>query len=278
MDMIWLLFSRPFVSDSLWPHGWKHIRPLCPSLSPKVCPSSCPLHWWCHPAISSSDILFSFCHQPFPASVTFPKSQVFAAETKILESQLQYRSFPWGFRVDFPSDWLVWSPCCPRDSQESSPEPQFERINSVALCLLYGPALKTICDHWEDHILDYMGLVSRVLSLLFNTLSRFVIAFLPRSKRLLISWLQSPPTVILEPKKRKSVTTSKFSPSVCHEVMGPDAMILVFLIFSFKPALSVSSFSLIKRLFSSSSLSAISGIIRISEAEDVSPSYLDSSL
>ena len=82
------------------------------------------------------------------------------------------------------------------------------------------------------------------MSLLFNTLSRFAIAFLPRSKRLLISWLQSPSAVILEPKKRKSVTTSTFSPSIYHEVMELDAMILVFLIFSFKPALSLSSFTL----------------------------------
>ena len=99
--------------------------------------------------------------------------------------------------------------------------------------------------------------VSRVMSLIFNTPSRFVIAFLPRSKRLQLSWLQSPSTVILEPKKRNSVTTSTFSPSVCHEVTGLDAMILLFLIFSFKPVLSRSSFTLIKRLFSSSSPSAI---------------------
>ena len=66
------------------------------------------------------------------------------------------------------------------------------------------------------------------MSLLFNTLSRLVIAFLPRSKHLLISWLQSLTAVILEPKKIKSVTVSFFPPSICHEVMGPDAMILVF--------------------------------------------------
>ena len=66
------------------------------------------------------------------------------------------------------------------------------------------------------------------MSLLFNMLSRFVIAFLPRSRRLLISWLQSPSTVILEPKKIKSVTVFIVSPSICHEVMKPDAMILVF--------------------------------------------------
>ena len=70
--------------------------------------------------------------------------------------------------------------------------------------------------------------VSIVMSLLFNVLSRLVIAFLPRSKHLLISWLQSPSAVILEPKKIKSVTVSTFSPSICHEVMGLDAMILVF--------------------------------------------------
>ena len=71
--------------------------------------------------------------------------------------------------------------------------------------------------------------VGKVMSLLFNMLSRFVIAFLPRSKRLLVSWLQSPSTVVLEPKKIKSITDSIVSPSVCHEVMGLDAMILVFL-------------------------------------------------
>ena len=70
--------------------------------------------------------------------------------------------------------------------------------------------------------------VSKVMSLLFNVLSRLYIAFLPRGKHLLISWLQSPSAVILEPKKIKSVTVSIVSPSFCHEVMGPDAIILVF--------------------------------------------------
>ena len=78
--------------------------------------------------------------------------------------------------------------------------------------------------------------VGKVMSLLFNMLSRFVIVFLPKSKHLLISWLQSLSTVILEPKKIKSVTVSTFPPSICHEVMGPDAMILVFWVLSFKPA------------------------------------------
>ena len=86
-------------------------------------------------------------------------------------------------------------------------------------------------------------------------LSRLVITFLPRSKHLLISWLQSPSAVILEPRKIKSATVSTLYPSICHEVMGPDAMILVFWMLSFKPTLSLSSFTYIRRLFSSSSLS-----------------------
>ena len=75
--------------------------------------------------------------------------------------------------------------------------------------------------------------VGKVMSLLFNMLFRFVLAFLPRSKRLLFSWLQSPSAVILEPKKRKSATVSTVSPSICHEVMGPDAIILDFWMLSF---------------------------------------------
>ena len=90
------------------------------------------------------------------------------------------------------------------------------------------------------------------MSLLFNMLSRFVIAFLPRSKCLLISWLPSPSAVILEPKKIKCVTVSIICPSICHEVMGPDVMILVFWVLSFTPAFSLSSFTFIRRLFSSS--------------------------
>ena len=99
--------------------------------------------------------------------------------------------------------------------------------------------------------------VSKITPLLFNMLSRFVIDFLPRSKCLLISWLQSPSAVILEPKKIKFLTVSIVSPSICHEVMGPDAMILVFWMLSFKTTFSLSSFTFIKRLFSSSSLSHI---------------------
>ena len=95
------------------------------------------------------------------------------------------------------------------------------------------------------------------MSLIFNMLLRFVIAFLPRGKHILISWLQSLSIVILEPKKIKSVTVSIVSSSSCHEVIGLDAMILVFWMLSFKPTFSFFSFIFIKRLFSSSSLSSI---------------------
>ena len=96
--------------------------------------------------------------------------------------------------------------------------------------------------------------VHKVMALLFNTLSRIVTAFLPRGKHLLVSWLQLPSAVILEPKKIKSIIVS---PSICHEVMGAEAMILVLPKLSFKPSLSLYSFTFIKRLFSSSSLSAL---------------------
>ena len=99
--------------------------------------------------------------------------------------------------------------------------------------------------------------VGQVMSLLFNMLSRFVIAFFPRGKRLLISWLQPLSVIILEPKAIKSVTVSTFSSSICYEVIGLDAMILVFWMLSFKPTFSLFSFTFIKRLFSSFSLSAI---------------------
>ena len=101
-------------------------------------------------------------------------------------------------------------------------------------------------------ILTRLTFVSKVMSLLFNTLSRSVIAFIPRNKCLFISWLQSPSAVILEPPKLKSVTVPIVFPSICYEVMGLDNMTLVFWLMSFKPTSPLSSFIFIKRLFSSS--------------------------
>ena len=122
----------------------------------------------------------------------------------------------------------------------------------------------------------------KVIPLLLNMLFRFVIAFLPRSKRLLISWLQSPSAVVLKPKKIKSLTVSIVSPSICHEVMGPNTMILVFWILSFKPAFPLSSFTSINRLFNYPLLSLLfclkGGVTCISEVIDISPSSIDSCL
>ena len=121
---------------------------------------------------------------------------------KVLELQLQHLSFQWILRV--------WSPCCPRDSWESSPALQFKSISSSALNLLYATTLISVHDYWKKHSFDYMDFIGKVIALSFNMMSRFVIAFHPRSKYLLISWLQAPSTVILEPKKIKSATVSIF--------------------------------------------------------------------
>ena len=142
----------------------------------------------------------------------------------------------------------------------------------IQFSLLYLTTGKTIA-------LILQTFAGKVMSLLFNMLSRLVMAFLPRSKHLLISWLQSLSTVILETRKINSVTASTFFLSICHEVMGPDAIIFVFWMLSFKSAFLLCSFIFINRRFSSFSLSVIySGIICISEVVDISPSNLDSSL
>ena len=113
----------------------------------------------------------------------------------------------------------MWSPCSPRSSQEFSPAPQLESINSSALSLLYGPLLILYMATGKTVALTIRTFLGKVRSLLFNMLSRFVVAFLPRSKHLLISWLQSLSTVILESKNIKSVIVSTFAPSICHEVI-----------------------------------------------------------
>ena len=121
-------------------------------------------------------------------------------------------------------------------------------MNSLVLSLLYGPILTSIHDCWKNHNSDFVDLCQQRNVSAFNMLSRFVIAFLPRSKHLLISWLQSPSTVIWETPKHKVSHCFHFSPSICHEVMGSDAMILVFWMLSFKPAFSLSSFTFINML------------------------------
>ena len=129
-------FSHSVMSDSFQPHGLQHARPPCPSPTPRVYSNSCPLSWWCHPTISSSVIPFSSRLQSFPASGSFQISQLFASGDQVLELELQHQSFQWVFRTDFLSNGLVGSPFSPRDSQESSPTPQFKSISSLVLSFL----------------------------------------------------------------------------------------------------------------------------------------------
>ena len=150
---------------------------------------------------------------------------------KVLDFQLQHQSFQWIFRTDFLEDGMVGSLCSPRDSQESSPTPQFKSIFSSALSFLYSPTVTAIRDYWKNHSSDYMSFFCKVMSLLFNILSRLVIAFPLQSK------LQSPSAVICEFKTIKPLTVSIVSPFICHDMMRPDVMILVFWMLSFKSTL-----------------------------------------
>ena len=133
-------------------------------------------------------------------------SQFFASGGQSIGVLASASVLPMNIRTNFLQDGLVGFSCSPRDSQESSPTPQLKSTNSLALSFLYGPTLTSIHDYWKNHSLDQMDLCGKVMSLLFNML--LAIAFLPKSKRHLISWVQSPSAVILEPKEIKSVTVS----------------------------------------------------------------------
>ena len=148
---MFILFFNCSVTKScptIPPHGLLHARLPCPSLSPGVCPSSCPLNQWYHPIISSSVAPFSYCllsqHQGLFQWVSSSHQEV-----KVLELQLQHQSFQWIFRTDFLYDWLVWS-CCRRDSQGSSPTAQFKSISSLVLSFLYGLNHISIHDYWKN--------------------------------------------------------------------------------------------------------------------------------
>ena len=142
------------MSNSLWLQGLQHARLPCPSLSSGVCSNSCPLNWLCHPTISSSVVPFFSCPQFFPASGSFPWVCSSYQVTKVLKLQFQHQSFQWIFRVDFLYNWLVWSPCCPSDSQESSPVPQFNCINSWHSAFFIVPTLISLLDYWKNHSFD----------------------------------------------------------------------------------------------------------------------------
>ena len=130
-------FSRSVMSNSLRPHALQYARPPCPSPTARVYyPNPYPLSWWCHPTISSSVIPFSSCPQSFPTSGSFQMSQLFISRCQGIEVSAS-TSVLWTPRTDFLKDGLVWSPCSPRDSHESSPTPQFKSINSLVLSLIF---------------------------------------------------------------------------------------------------------------------------------------------
>ena len=136
------LLSRP----TLQPHELQHARPPCPSPTPRVHPNSCPSSRWCHPAISSSVVPFSSCPQSLPASESFPMSQLFARGGQSIGVS--------ALASILPKNTQGWSACSPRDSQESSPTPQFKSIHSSVLSFLHSPTFTPIHDHWKNHSLN----------------------------------------------------------------------------------------------------------------------------
>ena len=219
------------MSDCLQPHELQRARPPCPSPTPGVYPNPCPLSQWCHPTISFSVVPFS---SSFPSIRAFSnesggQSIGVSASASVLQMNMQDLS-PLGC-----TGWIsLQSKGLSRVLQHHSSKASILRHTAFfifQLSYLYMTTLKTIA-------LTRRTFVDKVMSLLFKMLSRLVITFLPRSKHLLISRLQSPSAVILEPPKIKSATVS---PSICHEVMSPYAIILVFWMLSFKPTFSLPS-------------------------------------
>ena len=160
------------MSNSLWLHRLQHARLPSTSTTPRAYSNLCPSSQWCHPMISSSVIPFSSCVQSFPASGSFPMSPFFtSASASVLPMNIQdWFLLGWTCWISLQSKWLsrVFSNTTvqrincsalsflhsPRDSQESSPTPQFKSINSSALSYLYSPTLTSIHDHWKNHSFD----------------------------------------------------------------------------------------------------------------------------
>ena len=194
-------FSHSVMSDSLQPHESQHARPPCPSSTPGVYSNSCPLSRWCHPAISYSVVPFSSCPQSLLASESFPMSQLFAWGGLSIGVSASTSVLPMNTQDWAPLGWTGWislqSKGLSRVLQHHSSKASILRHSAFFTVQLSHPYMtigKTIA-------LTRQTFVGKVMSLLLNMLSRLVITFLPRSKRLLISWLQSPSAVILETKK-----------------------------------------------------------------------------
>ena len=179
-----------------------------------------------------------------------PSIKVFSKESALCSRWPKYWNFSFSISpsnehpglISFRTDWLdllAVQGTLKSLLQHHSSKAPILRHSAFFIGQLSHPYLTT----GKTIVLTRWTFVGKVMSLLFNMLSRLVITFLPSNKHLLISWLQSSSAVILEPRKIKSDTISTVSPSICHEVMGPDAMILVFWMLSFKPTFSLSSFT-----------------------------------
>ena len=244
-------FNRSVLSNSLWLHELQHTRPPCPSPTPRAYSSSCTLSRWCHPTISSSVNPFSSCPQSFPASGSFQISQLFTSGGRSIGVSASISVLLMNTQDWFPLEltgWILQSKGISKDFSNTTVQ-RHQIFCSAFFIVQYSHPFMTT---GKIIALTRWTFVGKKMSLLLNMLSRLVINFLPRSKGLLISWLQIPSAVILEPPKIKLATVSTVSPSIYHEVMGPDAMVFVFWMLSFKPTVSLSSFIFIKRLLSSS--------------------------
>ena len=198
---------------------------------------------WVHPTVSSSVIPFSSCLQSCPASGSFQMSQFFSSGGQSVGASALSSVLPVNIQGWFPLGLTglisLQSKGLKSLLQHQSSKASIFRHSDFFMVHLSHPYLTT----GKTIALAIRNFVGRVMSLLLDILPRFVIAFLPRRKHLLISWLQTPSAVILESRKIKSLTVSFVSPSICHEVMGPDAMIFIFWILSFKPTCSLCTIS-----------------------------------
>ena len=167
------------MSDCLWPHGLQHTRLPCPSLSPRVCSNSCPLSWWCHPTIPSSAVPFSSCPQSFPASGSFPVSQLFASGGQTIQASASAPVLAMNIQDWFPLGLTALISLLSKRLSRVFSNSTVQKHQLFLLSLLHGPTLTSVYDYWGNHSFDIWTFVGKVTSLLFNKLSRFVMAFLP---------------------------------------------------------------------------------------------------
>ena len=138
----------------LWPCELQQARPPCPSPTPGVYPNSSPLSQWCHPTISSSLVPFSLFLQSFPASGSFQVSQLFTSGGQIIGVSASTSVLPMNTQDWSPLEWTGWISFQSKDSQESSPTPQFKSISSLVLGFLYSTTFTSTHDYWKNHSLD----------------------------------------------------------------------------------------------------------------------------